>query len=93
MIQKPLPQLIICFVGLGYVGTPLAEAFAKYLPTIGYDNDRKKTELLTVRSCQVSMEKVLIFYARHMDWSRRYTGLLISGPLKRQRLSRTYSGI
>ena len=42
--KKPLRQLTICVVGLGYVGTPLAEAFAKHLPTIGFDIDQRKTE-------------------------------------------------
>lgn len=36
----------ICVVGLGYVGLPLAVAFAKHLPTIGYDvNETRIKEL------------------------------------------------
>jgi UDPglucose 6-dehydrogenase/UDP-N-acetyl-D-galactosamine dehydrogenase len=34
-------------VGLGYVGTPLAEAFAEKLPTIGFDIDTRKINQLT----------------------------------------------
>jgi len=33
---------IVCVVGLGYVGLPLAEAFSKHLKTIGFDIDDVK---------------------------------------------------
>lgn len=36
----------VCVVGLGYVGLPLAEAFSKYLKTIGFDIDRAKIKKL-----------------------------------------------
>ncbi len=32
----------VCIVGLGYVGYPLACAFAEKIQTIGYDVDAKK---------------------------------------------------
>ena len=32
----------VAVVGLGYVGLPLAVAFGKKLPTIGFDLDKKK---------------------------------------------------
>ena len=39
-------QVIVCIIGLGYIGMPLAEAFSKDLKVIGYDTDSKKiTEL------------------------------------------------
>jgi len=47
MTQKPHPNVTICVVGLGYVGTPLAEAFSRHLPTIGFDIDQRKTAALT----------------------------------------------
>ena len=37
---------IVCIVGLGYVGLPLAEAFSKHLEVIGFDIDEKKIEKL-----------------------------------------------
>ncbi len=37
---------IVCIVGLGYVGLPLAEAFARHLKVIGYDIEEKKIEKL-----------------------------------------------
>jgi len=37
---------IVCIVGLGYVGLPLAEAFSKHLKTIGFDIDEEKTRNL-----------------------------------------------
>ena len=35
----------LAVVGLGYVGLPLALAFAAKLPTIGFDNNRQKLAL------------------------------------------------
>ncbi|MFA4825859.1 MAG: nucleotide sugar dehydrogenase [Methanoregula sp.] len=46
MVQKPLTGQTVCVVGLGYVGTPLAEAFADHLPTIGFDIDQGKIDSL-----------------------------------------------
>ena len=33
---------VVCIVGVGYVGLPLAEAFSKHLKVIGYDISEKK---------------------------------------------------
>ena len=35
-------QIIVCIIGLGYIGMPLAEAFSRDLKVIGYDTDRDK---------------------------------------------------
>jgi len=40
MVQKSVKKPTICVVGLGYVGYPLAEAFARHFPTIGFDIDK-----------------------------------------------------
>ena len=53
MVRKSINELTICVVGLGYVGTPLAEAFADHLPTIGFDIDRKKTDALIASGSKV----------------------------------------
>lgn len=37
----------ICVVGLGYVGLPLAVAFGKVLPTIGFDISEKRVKALS----------------------------------------------
>ena len=37
-----LKDSLICIVGLGYVGLPLAEALAKKLKVIGFDLDQRK---------------------------------------------------
>jgi UDPglucose 6-dehydrogenase/UDP-N-acetyl-D-galactosamine dehydrogenase len=37
---------IVCIVGLGYVGLPLANAFSKHLKVIGFDIDEEKTRKL-----------------------------------------------
>ena len=42
-------KAIVCIVGLGYVGLPLAEAFSKHLKVIGYDIDEKKVKELNER--------------------------------------------
>jgi len=46
MVSKSVKGKTVCVVGLGYVGTPLAEAFAKHLSTIGFDIDHRKVDLL-----------------------------------------------
>ena len=39
-------DVIVCIVGLGYVGLPLAEAFSRHIQVIGYDvDDAKVAEL------------------------------------------------
>lgn len=50
MVQKPVTGKTVCVVGLGYVGTPLAEAFAEHFPTIGFDIDKRKVDAL-VAAC------------------------------------------
>ncbi len=42
MVFKAVKKPTICVVGLGYVGYPLAEAFARHYPTIGFDIDKNK---------------------------------------------------
>mgnify|MGYP002375675616 CR=1 FL=1 len=46
MVQNAVTKPTVCVVGLGYVGTPLAEAFAEHVPTIGFDIDRHKVDAL-----------------------------------------------
>ena len=46
MAPKKRLNKTVCVVGLGYVGTPLAEAFAQHFPTTGYDIDQGKVDQL-----------------------------------------------
>lgn len=39
-----MKQTTIALIGLGYVGLPLAIAFSKRYPVIGFDVDSKKCE-------------------------------------------------
>ncbi|MEF8874136.1 MAG: nucleotide sugar dehydrogenase [Candidatus Thermoplasmatota archaeon] len=39
-------EAVVCVVGLGYVGLPLAKHFSKNLKTIGFDIDRSKVDEL-----------------------------------------------
>ena len=41
-----LVQPVLCVIGLGYVGLPLAEAFAKNLRVIGFDIDTQRVNHL-----------------------------------------------
>ena len=41
-MKSNLDKTVVCVIGLGYVGLPLAEAFAKRLQVIGYDVNSKK---------------------------------------------------
>ncbi len=46
MVSEELKNKTVCVVGLGYVGLPLAQAFSKYLGTIGFEvNERKVDEI------------------------------------------------
>jgi len=44
-----LDDAVVCIVGLGYVGMPLAEAFSRSLRVIGFDIDSKKLGRLSQR--------------------------------------------
>ena len=46
MVSAAVNKVTVCVVGLGYVGTPLAEAFARHVPTIGFDIDARKVDSL-----------------------------------------------
>ena len=43
-VSKRRLDKMICVVGLGYVGLPLAEAFSRHLRTIGYRRDQQKVD-------------------------------------------------
>jgi len=43
-----LKDKTVCIAGLGYVGLPLALAFSRHLPTIGFDVDAGKIRELSV---------------------------------------------
>lgn len=46
MVQGIINKPTVCIVGLGYVGYPLAAAFAEILPTIGFDINEKRIEFI-----------------------------------------------
>ena len=47
---------IVCIVGLGYVGLPLAEAFSKHLKVIGFDIDEEKVKRLSESNNKETLE-------------------------------------
>jgi len=47
MVSKTsITEKVICIVGLGYVGLPLAEEFSKHFKVIGFDINEKKINIL-----------------------------------------------
>ena len=44
LMAETITDKTVCVVGLGYVGLPLAEAFAAHLRTIGFRRDQKKVD-------------------------------------------------
>jgi UDPglucose 6-dehydrogenase/UDP-N-acetyl-D-galactosamine dehydrogenase len=50
MVQKKVTDLVVCIVGLGYVGLPLAVAFSKHLKTIGYRRNQDAVDELNKRA-------------------------------------------
>jgi UDP-N-acetyl-D-galactosamine dehydrogenase len=47
---------VVCVVGVGYVGFPLAEAFSKHLKVIGYDLNSKKVEDLNNKNKHTNLK-------------------------------------
>jgi UDPglucose 6-dehydrogenase/UDP-N-acetyl-D-galactosamine dehydrogenase len=46
LIKHNLEKAVVCIVGLGYVGLPLAKAFAEVLQVIGFDTNNETIEQL-----------------------------------------------
>jgi len=44
--EKEIKDMTVCVVGLGYVGLPLAEAFARHLKVIGYRRNQEAVDAL-----------------------------------------------
>jgi len=44
--KRSLKDKIVCVVGLGYVGMPLADAFSKHVKVIGFDINKEKVKRL-----------------------------------------------
>ncbi len=49
-MKDDLEGVVVCIAGLGYVGLPLAEAFAKSLKVVGFDINSNKIAALNQRS-------------------------------------------
>ncbi len=49
-MQNRLTEAIICIIGLGYVGLPLAEAFSRHFKVIGFDTNIKLTKELNLHN-------------------------------------------
>jgi UDPglucose 6-dehydrogenase/UDP-N-acetyl-D-galactosamine dehydrogenase len=65
-MKYDLDKAIVCLVGLGYVGLPLAEAFAKRVEVIGFDVDADKIRKLN----QNNSNQNLVFTGAAKEISR-----------------------
>ena len=45
-LRHKIDEAVVCVVGLGFVGLTLATEFAKRLPVIGFDIDKRKVKEL-----------------------------------------------
>ncbi|MBA7527726.1 UDP-N-acetyl-D-glucosamine 6-dehydrogenase [subsurface metagenome] len=67
MIDKlMLNRAVVCVIGLGYVGLPLAEALSKSLKVVGFDTDKEKLKKLSENNSNQN----LIFTDRTEEISR-----------------------
>jgi UDPglucose 6-dehydrogenase/UDP-N-acetyl-D-galactosamine dehydrogenase len=46
MLRESVNTKTVCVIGVGYVGLPLAEAFAEHLKVIGFDVNQRQLEFL-----------------------------------------------
>jgi len=60
----------IAVVGLGYVGLPLAAAFGKLMPTVGFDiNPARVDELRAGRDCTLEVDPGALAEATQLSYS------------------------
>jgi UDP-N-acetyl-D-glucosamine/UDP-N-acetyl-D-galactosamine dehydrogenase len=78
----PIKDAKIAIIGLGYVGLPLAVAFAEKYPTIGFDIDAERVKQLqkghdrTLEVNDEELKNVLVSTSVELDQKRQ--GLLVS---------------
>ena len=77
MIKEKLikDEAVVCVVGLGYVGQPLAEAFSKSLRVIGFDTDVDK-----VRELDKNKSNKTIYYTTVSYSIRQADFIIIAVP-------------
>ena len=76
MIKK---KLRIGIIGLGYVGLPLAVAFAKHFNVVGYDSDKERIAQLNAgndKTKEVNRKELLkrtklVFSSKKIRFNRR----------------------
>jgi UDP-N-acetyl-D-galactosamine dehydrogenase len=67
-LKTNLDKAVVCIVGLGYVGLPLARAFARSLDVIGFDIDSRKIKQLKAK--QIPGDSRLAFTHNPADIGR-----------------------
>lgn len=56
-MKREIKNTAVCVIGLGYVGLPLAQAFAKYINVTGFDIDAKKIRKLQAQPSAAKQAK------------------------------------
>jgi UDP-N-acetyl-D-galactosamine dehydrogenase len=76
---KPIEEVKIAIIGLGYVGLPLAVEFGKKFPVIGFDIDQKRViDLKKGQDFTLEVEEELLTSVLISDFSEKKLGLLPS---------------
>jgi len=76
---KPLEEIKIAVIGLGYVGLPLAVEFGKKFPVVGFDIDQKRVnDLKKGHDFTLEVDDELLSSVLVDDFSSKTNGLLPS---------------
>ncbi len=79
-------EATVCVVGLGYVGLPLAEAFAEHFKVIGFDIDAEKVQKLVARQQTAESPSRLTFTTKAEDIGRAdFIIIAVPTPVTRYR--------
>jgi len=74
--KRDLTHLKLAVIGLGYVGLPLAVAFGKQLPTLGFDRNRERiAQLEKGKDVTLELDSAELRSASHLTLSAEATDL------------------
>jgi len=72
-LKRNLDNAVVCIVGLGYVGLPLADAFSQKFKVIGIDTDARKLR-------QISRQKAALVVTTKADAMKKADFIIICVP-------------
>lgn len=79
MASIDLKDNVVCIVGLGYVGLPLAKAFSKHINTIGFDIDVTKVSEIS-QDNKHNVDKTAFFCTQDPSYIKQADFVLICVP-------------